>query len=208
MSKEEINDFLEKLKEYEEKFSMEDVDENDISEVEKLTQNISQLVTSEAEPSKLKVGIKKLHPNAVIPKYSTNGDAGLDLTVVEILNETFDSITYDFGLSVEIPYGYVGLLFPRSSIRNRGLLLSNSVGVLDSGYRGQIMVTFKKTNKMENQMIGNSIIIPFKDVENFYKVGERAAQLMIIPYPQIEFVEKDELSQTDRGDGGYGSTGK
>ena len=61
---------------------------------------------------------------------------------------------------------------------------------------------------MENQMIGNSIIIPFKDVENFYKVGERAAQLMIIPYPQIEFVEKDELSQTDRGDGGYGSTGK
>ena len=127
MSKEEINDFLEKLKEYEEKFSMEDVDENDISEVEKLTQNISQLVTSEAEPSKLKVGIKKLHPNAVIPKYSTNGDAGLDLTVVEILNETTIKLPVQIDEVLEVT-------IKKQGPQNSGLcLLTNNFTIIVQG---------------------------------------------------------------------------
>jgi hypothetical protein len=79
----------------------------------------------------MKVGIKKLHPDAVIPKYSKPGDAGLDLTAVEVINDESFQVTYRTGLAMEIPLGYVGLLFPRSSIRNYELNLSNSVGVID-----------------------------------------------------------------------------
>jgi dUTP pyrophosphatase len=94
---------------------------------------------------------------------------------------------------MEIPFGYVGLIFPRSSVRNQDLILSNCVGVIDSGYRGELQATFKKTNGLDSVR---------------YNVGERGAQIVILPYPQIEMFEKSELSETDRGEGGYGSTGK
>jgi dUTP pyrophosphatase len=90
----------------------------------------------------------------------------------------------------------VGLVFPRSSIRKYDLALTNSVGVIDSGYRGEIQATFKKTNWLK----GNE--------SEKYQIGDRIAQIMIIPHPQIEFDEVDELSDTQRGDGGFGSTGK
>ena len=80
---------------------------------------------------------------------------------------------------MEIPEGFVGLVFPRSSIRKYDLTLSNSVGVIDSGYRGELQATFKKTNGLDSLA---------------YKVGDRIAQIMIIPYPPIQFVEVDELS--------------
>lgn len=143
----------------------------------------------------IKVKIKKLHPNAVIPQYSKPGDAGLDLTAVEILDKHDLQITYDIGLSVEIPEGYVGLIFPRSSIRHKDLYLSNSVGVIDSGYRGNLQATF---NKIET----------FDNIKHWYAVGDRVAQMIIIPYPQIEFEEVEELSDTERGTGGFGSSGK
>lgn len=142
---------------------------------------------------KLKIKIKKLHPDAVIPKYAKPGDAGMDLTAVKILSNTTFDITYDLGLSMEIPEGYVGLIFPRSSIRNKELILSNSVGVIDSGYRGNIQATFIKTNGLDSLK---------------YEKRDRVAQIIILPYPQIEFEEVDELSSTDRGKGGFGSTGK
>ena len=84
----------------------------------------------------MKVKIKKLHPNAVKPKYAKESDAGMDLVATEIISETPSQITYGTGLAMEIPDGMVGLVFPRSSIRNTGLNLSNSVGVIDAGYRG------------------------------------------------------------------------
>ena len=140
----------------------------------------------------MKVKIKKLHKNAVIPKYAKSGDAGMDLTAVDIIENTTFQVTYDLGISVEIPEGFVGLVFPRSSIRNKELILSNSVGVIDSGYRGNIQATFIKTNGLDS---------------NKYYVNERVAQLLIIPYPQIEFEEVEELSETERGAGGYGSSG-
>ena len=97
----------------------------------------------------------------------------------------------------EIPKGYVGLVFPRSSIRKTDLSLTNCVGVIDSGYRGEIQATFKK-------IFGkNDVRLDELD----YNVGDRIAQIMIIPYPSVTFVEVDELSQTDRGEGGFGSTG-
>jgi dUTP pyrophosphatase len=140
----------------------------------------------------MKVGIKKLHPNAVIPSYAKPGDAGLDLTAVEIINDEGFQITYKTGLAFEIPLGYVGLLFPRSSVRNYQLDLSNSVGVIDSGYRGEIQFTF-------NKLAG----IPSKR----YEVGDRIGQLIIMPYPTVELVQLNELSSTERGEGGFGSSG-
>lgn len=135
----------------------------------------------------MKIKIKKLHENATIPAYAKSGDAGMDLTAIEAF-ESGNYITYRTGLSIEIPDGYVGLLFPRSSVYKKGQLLSNSVGVIDSGYRGEIMLKFTRSI-------------------NQYSVGERVGQIIILPYPQIEFEEVKELSETIRGFGGFGSTG-
>lgn len=144
----------------------------------------------------MKVNIKKVHPEAVIPSYAKSGDAGMDLVATSIIGETLGSITYGLGIALEIPEGFVGLVFPRSSIRKTNLQLSNSVGVIDSGYRGELQATFNKVQGIDN-------------VEReSYKVGDRVCQVMIIPHPTIEFNEVNELSNTERGEGGFGSTGK
>lgn len=140
---------------------------------------------------KVKVRFKKLHSDAVVPRYAKPGDAGMDLTAIAIINVSLEQITYDTGISVEIPEGYVGLIFPRSSIRNYGIVLSNAVGVIDSGYRGSIQATFN--------YYGNT--------KQRYTIGDKIGQLIILPYPQIKFEEVKELSETSRGAGGFGSTG-
>jgi len=137
----------------------------------------------------MQVRIKKLSPDGVIPTYAKDGDAGMDLVITEIKGENKYDITYGFGISMEIPEGFMGLVFPRSSIRKTDLVLSNSVGVIDSGYRGEIQVTFKKTGL------------------NKYEIGDRGAQIIIMPHPIVDFVEVDELTNTERGEGGFGSTG-
>jgi dUTP pyrophosphatase len=144
----------------------------------------------------MKVKIKKLSENAVIPTYAKEGDAGMDVVATRIINETLDSITYGTDIALEIPEGFVGLVFPRSSIRKTHLHLSNSVGVIDSGYRGEIQSTFKKIQGISNNALDN------------YKVGDRICQIMIIPHPTIQFIEVEELTSTERGEGGFGSTGK
>ena len=141
----------------------------------------------------MRVRIKKLNENAVIPSYAKDGDAGMDLVATRIISNTTFDVSYGTDLAMEIPNGFVGLVFPRSSIRKYDLTLSNSVGVIDSGYRGELQATFKKTNGLDSLA---------------YKVGDRIAQIMIIPYPPIEFDEVAELSDTERGEGGFGSTGK
>jgi len=138
------------------------------------------------------IKIKKLHEDAVIPSYAKPGDAGMDLTATSIVDDAFQ-VTYGTGIAVEIPEGYVGLIFPRSSIRKYQLQLSNSVGVIDSGYRGEIQFTFNKTGG-----------VPSKK----YEVGDRVGQLIIMPFPTVTPVESDSLSDSERGDGGFGSTGK
>ena len=141
----------------------------------------------------MKVKIKKLHPDAIIPTYAKSGDAGMDLVATKIISNTTFDITYGTDLAMEIPEGFVGLVFPRSSIRKYELLLSNSVGVIDSGYRGEIQATFKKEIGLDSLA---------------YNVGDRICQIMIIPHPTIEFEEVNELNNTERGNGGFGSTGK
>jgi dUTP pyrophosphatase len=138
----------------------------------------------------MKVKIKKLSPEAVIPTYAKEGDAGMDLVITDIKGETEWDISYGYGISMEIPKGFMGLVFPRSSIRKYDLALTNCVGVIDSGYRGEIQATFKKT--------GGAV----------YKIGDRGAQIIIMPHPIVDFVEVEELTNTERGEGGFGSTGK
>lgn len=146
----------------------------------------------------MKVKVKKLHSDAIIPKYSKPGDAGLDLTATRCFTDDDGNMVYGTDLAIEIPEGHVALLFPRSSNSKKNLLLSNSVGVVDSGYRGEIMFKFKK-DPVPNR---------FQEFAKFYEPGERVGQMIIIPYPQIELEEVQELSSTDRGAGGFGSTGK
>lgn len=140
----------------------------------------------------MKIKIKRLHPNSVIPTYAKHGDAGMDLTATSKSYDENNNVVYGTGLAVEIPEGYVGLVFPRSSICKKDLFLTNSVGVIDSGYRGEIMAKFKHTDNLPVE----------------YRVGERIAQLIIIPHPHIEFELANELSESERGSGGYGSSGR
>jgi dUTP pyrophosphatase len=140
----------------------------------------------------MKIQFKKLVPEAVKPKFGKPGDAGADLTATSMNLSMGDHIVYGTGLAVEIPEGMVGLVFPRSSIRNTTLSMANSVGVIDSGYRGEIMITFKMVNK--NEVVG-------------YTIGDRIAQLVIMPVPLAQYVEVNELSETQRGTAGHGSTG-
>ena len=150
----------------------------------------------------MKVKIKKLRPNAIIPTYAKPGDAGMDLYSIDAAWEG-PLVTYYTGLSMEIPEGYVGLLFPRSSVYKTGQRLTNSVGVIDSGYRGEIMIKYTRGEDVVNQNNINSSM-SFEE----YEPGDRVGQLIIMPYPNIEFEETEELSLTSRGSGGYGSTGK
>lgn len=137
----------------------------------------------------LKVRFKKLYQDAVIPSYAKNGDAGLDLTATHMTWEE-NFIEYGTGIAVEIPQGYVGLVFPRSSVsKKENFYLKNSVGVIDSGYRGEIKLRFNKS-------------------DSHYQAGEKIGQLIIIPYPTIYLEEVEELSSTERGEGGFGSTGQ
>ena len=147
-----------------------------------------------------RVRVKKLVPTAIIPSYAKYGDAGLDLTAVSKEFDKDGNVVYDTGLAFEIPDGYVGLLFPRSSISKADIILTNSVGVIDSGYRGTIMFKFKPIPYFSD-------IRKSMDDHIEYGVGDRIGQILIIPYPKIKLEEVEELSSTERGSGGYGSTG-
>lgn len=144
----------------------------------------------------MQLKFKKLDEKAVMPIRAHKGDAGLDLTSIGVsttINECGQlMLVYHTGLAVEIPEGYVGLLFPRSSIYKKALTLTNAVGVIDAGYRGEIQAVFRSTTDV---------------VPAIYKDGERFAQLVIIQIPEFDPVEVDELSETDRGADGLGSTG-
>lgn len=147
----------------------------------------------------MNVKIKKLNEEAVIPSYAKPGDAGLDLTAVSYdYKEDIDCHVYGTGIAVEIPEDYVGLVYPRSSNRKTEAYMTNHVGVIDSGYRGEIMVSFKLRDYKEGQI--QQLFKP-------YEVGDKIAQLIIVPYPKIEFKVVDELSTTERGENGHGSTG-
>lgn len=208
MDKQELEDYLKRLQKLDESLKTDNFDEFDLNFASELENILNTLNTGmqqeivnnqpqyeEQQTVGLVVKVKKLHDNAVIPSYSKIGDAGMDLTSVDI-EETEDYISYKTGLAMEIPKGYVGLLFPRSSNSKKDLLLTNSVGVIDSGYRGEIELRYKRIKS------------DFADTVKKYEVGDRVGQIMIIPYPQVFMTPVPELSDSDRGQGGFGSTGK
>ena len=169
----------------------------------------------------MKVKVKKLIDTAVISQYAKEGDAGIDLTATSRVYDHYGNVSYGTGLAFEIPEGYVGLLFPRSSISKQELSLANSVGVIDSGYRGEVILKFKPTlaifSKVETKSLNQikisdeteQIEIPelYANQFNHYDIGDRVGQLVILPYPKIELNEVKELSNTERGSGKFGSTG-
>lgn len=137
----------------------------------------------------MKLKVKKLHTDAKLPHYANHGDAGMDIyAVTKEVKEKF--IEYGAGLAFEIPNDHVMFIYPRSSLSNKDLIMANHVGVLDSGYRGELKLRFRK--------IGDDV----------YEIGEKIGQIIVVPFPKIEFEEVDELSDTIRGEGGFGSTGK
>lgn len=147
----------------------------------------------------MEVKIKRLCDNAIIPQYAHATDAGMDLVATSYeYNEKLHCHVYGTGIAVEIPEGYVGYIFPRSSNRKTESYLTNHVGVIDSGYRGEIMASFKTRDFKEGEI---------QQLYKPYEVGDKIAQLIIMPYPKVEFAEVAELSSSDRGEGGHGSTG-
>lgn len=142
------------------------------------------------------VKFRKLANTAVTPQYAKPGDAGMDLVAIaQTVNDQYGYIEYYTGIAVEIPEGYVGLIFQRSSISNKDISLTNAVGVIDSGYRGEIRFRYR----YPKDKIWLNV--------NRYVIGDKVGQLVIMPCPQVNMVQVDKLSDSDRGDGGFGSTG-
>jgi len=144
---------------------------------------------------KIDVKIKKLDKNARIPTKGTADAAGADLYALvdgSITIQPNTTVMIHTGIALELPYATVGLVFARSGIASkRGLAPANKVGVIDNDYRGEIMVALHN-HSTEPQTVQD---------------GERIAQLVVVPYYSAVFTEEEELSSTDRGEGGFGSTG-
>lgn len=147
----------------------------------------------------MNIGFKKLHEKSVMPKFANVGDFGADLTTVdEGLVYTEDGvqyIEYRTGLAVQLPENVAGMVLPRSSVSKKHLILCNSIGLIDQGYTGEILVRFK--------IVGNGELKP-----NIYRAGDRIAQMVFVPVITPNLVEVQELQKTARGTGGFGSTGK
>lgn len=144
----------------------------------------------------MNVKIKKIHPDAKVPVYGSKGAACFDLYAARIINTADDielTVTYGTGLQFEVPEGHVMMIYSRSGHGfKHGITLVNSTGVIDADYRGEVCIKLRKTRI---------------DMYGMPDVGERIAQAMILPVEQVAFEEVDELSSTERGEGGFGSTG-
>lgn len=218
----------------------EAIDNEDVKQF--ITNTIDLFKTGKVPP--IQVKIKKLVPEAVIPTYAKDGDMGMDVTATSVeYDRELDCFVYHTGLAFELPKGYGMLIFPRSSNRKTNCYMANHVGILDSGFRGELLLCFKYkdsvlsilssfrsdkfieriANNLETKDIkrlamaliktSNDIINDDLQLNDFmanfapYKVGNRIGQIVIVPYPTVEFEETDTLSESERGANGHGSTG-
>lgn len=143
------------------------------------------------------VKVKRLVPEAVLPKKAHKDDAGYDLVAVSRMVDDDGAVVYGTGLAFEIPEGCVGLVFPRSSVAMKDMILSNCVGVIDAGYRGEVMAKFKFVDPLLKH-----------DEYHWYEIGDRICQIVFVKLPDVQLVESEELGESERGTGGYGSSGK
>lgn len=185
--------------------------------------------------NKLEIKFKKLDERAVIPSYAHDGDVGMDLTAISVEYDTDnDMYIYHTGLAFESDYHYGIFLFPRSSNRKTEAYLCNHVGIADSAiYRGEIMLCFKNRTSLRQLALEARVVAFSNAIEDGvrteeanrrgmaawgnafnnpmmfapYKVGDRVAQMVVLPYPDVKLIEVENLSETDRGSGGFGSTG-
>ena len=162
--------------------------------------------------------IKKLYDEVPTPTYGTSGSAGLDLTAMSRFYDENGNVVYGTGIAVEIPEGYVGLLFPRSSITKKDIIVKNCVGVIDSDYRGEILLkcapTLAFVSNDDKYKYGIDLeqdwfddVSYTKDNQN-YEIGDKCCQLILVEIPKVNIQIVDYLSKTERGTGGYGHTGK
>ena len=152
--------------------------------------------------------LKKLDPSAVVPSRAKEGDAGFDLVAIDdgvVDSEGF--IQYRTGLSIDPPQGYHTEIWPRSSISKYDLVLANSIGLVDNGYRGELLVRFKPTLRFAQTKEGEIYVILPKPVKK-YKKGDKIAQLVITETVESSFTEMQELTASARGSGGFGSSGR
>ena len=142
----------------------------------------------------MKIRIKKLNENATVPTYGSEFAAGADLYNLDtpVTVNPHETVLVHTGLSVEIPEGYAGLIYARSGLASkRGLAPANKVGVIDADYRGEVMVALHNHSEIPATVDAH----------------ERVAQLVVTPFLKVEYELSDELSDTVRGEGGFGSTG-
>lgn len=153
------------------------------------------------------ISVKKLSSEAVVPQKANVSDAGFDLVAIDdgvVDQEGF--IQYKTGLSIEPPKGYNTEIWPRSSISKYDLVLANSIGLVDNGYRGELLVRFKPALRFNQDKTGAvfaTLPVPLKK----YKKGDKIAQLVVSQTVETTLVEVGELGQTSRGTGGFGSSG-
>ena len=155
----------------------------------------------------MKIGFKKVHPDAVLPKYAHEGDAGMDVYAVEDMElYPFTPTLVKTGLIADIPTGYELQVRPRSGLAlKEGITVWNSPGTIDSGYRAEIGVILLYSPKCRDILEGR-----LSNCDNSWKIihkGDRIAQLVVAPVTKCEPVEVKEVSDTERGTGGFGSTG-
>ena len=171
----------------------------------------------------MEVRFKKLRENALAPTKAYRGDAGFDLYVSTKTYDDDGCVVYGSGLAFEIPEGYVGYLFMRSSISKKDLHLTDAVGVIDSGYRGEVTGKFKPmpfyaSDPMHDTGLNyDFVVLPdglnqqlhgYESRVAEYHIGDAFAQLIIMELPKVELVEADELSESERGNNGFGSSNK
>lgn len=161
----------------------------------------------------MKVLIKKLNPDAVLPEYkhvdiyNNPNDMGMDITCIGYdYDAKYDRFLYHTGLAFKIPQGYGMLIFPRSSNTKTEAYLANSVGILDSTYTGELIFAYKLRTPFDQLFPEGDIELNRLEMYNElapYKIGDKIGQIVILPYPSVDFVEVNELPETDRGaDGG------
>ena len=158
----------------------------------------------------ISVNFVKLASDAVIPSKAHPTDAGFDMVATSKV-ETEDYIEYGTNIAIKLPEGHCALLFPRSSVSKKDLFLCNSVGLIDENYTGEIKFRFKRSPKYQYytlkklfSFITDIVINPITYKE--YEVGDKIGQIVILPIPTVEFTEVNKLPETDRGDGGFGSS--
>ena len=157
----------------------------------------------------MEIKIKKLDERAIMPSKAFPTDAGFDLKAISMEYDEYGNIVYGFGWAFDIPEGYVGLLFPRSSCSKFDLSMPNCIGVIDAGFHGEVKAKFRPTSTQPVRGAKTETIEVYHcNSAVIFKIGDKVAQMIVVEIPKVEYVVADELPKSLRGEGGWGHTGR